>query len=169
VLFLPSIHRENASAKGEGEGEEDKNANKSWEKKENENWHCWYFPLWSHFFPSKRIVVEKRKNERNDDEHKLWWWYTTRRTEERDQRKEEKSKQVIITHPNLFHCSSHLGLIKGDENWSHNHSLGAEKKRGLANKHRKRRAARKKSGQSAVKCEKEEEITEKMEMALEQF
>lgn len=45
-----------------------------------------------------------------------------RAAQKRDQRKEEKSKQVIITHPNLFHCSSHLGLIKGDENWSHNHS-----------------------------------------------
>lgn len=25
---------------------------------------------------------------------------------------ERKSKQVIITHPELFHCRSHLGLIK---------------------------------------------------------
>lgn len=27
-------------------------------------------------------------------------------------RKEGKSKQVIITHPSLIHCETHLGLIK---------------------------------------------------------
>lgn len=31
---------------------------------------------------------------------------------EKGSTEEEKSKQVIITHPKLFHCPSHLGLIK---------------------------------------------------------
>lgn len=30
----------------------------------------------------------------------------------REWEREKKSKQVIITHPNLFHCESRLGLIK---------------------------------------------------------
>jgi hypothetical protein len=104
-----------------GEGEMRTNAGKKERKKTRIDivgiFH--YDPI----FPRNESSAEKRRGERmeemmmniNFDDG------TQRGAQKRDQRKEEKSKQVIITHPNLFHCSSHLGLIKGDENWSHNH------------------------------------------------
>jgi hypothetical protein len=125
VLFLPSIHRKMPmwSMGGGKRRERKKKYEQALGKKKTRIdivgiFH--YDPI----FPWNETSGRRERKERmeemmmniNFDDG------TQRGAQKKDQRKEEKSKQVIITHPNLFHCPSHLGLIKGDENWSYNHS-----------------------------------------------
>jgi hypothetical protein len=45
-------------------------------------------------------------------------------------KKKSRNKSLLRIPTYFFHCSSHLGLIKGDENWSHNHSTARAQRRG---------------------------------------
>lgn len=104
---------------------------------------------------------EQWENGRNDDEHKLWWWYTTRRTKKGINGKKKSRNKSLLRISTYFIAPVTWGWLKAMK-------IGLLSIR-AARAVKQTSLSEGKSGQSAVECETEEEITKKMKMALKHF